>query len=80
MGFFVSLIVFLLVDTVLGSILVSIGVDIRIIDIIVSLILAIIFAYANSPKPAFKNLIFHKNLSFTFIVLLALRYVFRYLA
>lgn len=79
MGFFLSLIVFLLVDTVLGSILVSFGVDIRIIDIVVSLILAVIFAYANSPKPAFKNLIFHKNLSFTFIVLLALRYVFRYL-
>jgi hypothetical protein len=80
MGFFISLIIFVVVDSVIGTLLLNLGVDIRIIDILVSLILAVIFAYANSPKPVLKQLAFHKNLSFTFIVLLALRYVFRYVS
>jgi uncharacterized membrane protein YphA (DoxX/SURF4 family) len=78
MGFFLSLLIFFLVDSIVGTILFAFGVDPRFIDIILSLILAFIFAYANSPRPALKQLTFHKNFSFTFIVLLVLRYIFRY--
>jgi hypothetical protein len=78
MGFFISLFVFIVVDALISGVLITFGIDPRIIDVVVSLVIAFIFAYINSPKPVWNKLAFHKNFSFIFIILLFLRFIFRY--
>ena len=78
MGFFISFLIFIAIDAFLGSLLVTLGVDIRIVDMVVSFVIAFIFAYMNSRKPVWKNIQFHKNFAFIFIVLLTLRFLFNY--
>jgi hypothetical protein len=78
MGFFISLFLFIVIDAILGSILYAFGVDMVYIHVVVSLVIAFIFSYMNSAKPALKQLAFHRNFAFIFIVLLFLRFVFNY--
>lgn len=78
MGFFISLIIFIAIDALVSSILVSLGVALPIIDLIVSFIVAFVFAYMNSAKPVLRNIQFHKNFSFIFIILLIMRFLFNY--
>jgi hypothetical protein len=78
MGFFVSLIIFIAIDALVSSVLVAFGVSLPIVDMVVSFIVAFVFAYMNSQKPVLKNIQFHKNFAFIFVVLLLMRYLFNY--
>jgi uncharacterized membrane protein YphA (DoxX/SURF4 family) len=78
MGFFVSLIIFIAIDALVSSVLVALGVSLPIVDMVVSFIVAFVFAYMNSQKPVLRNIQFHKNFAFIFIVLLLMRYLFNY--
>jgi len=78
MGFFVSLIIFIAIDALVSSVLVAFGVALPIVDLVVSLTVAFVFAYMNSQKPVLRNIQFHKNFAFIFVVLLLMRYLFNY--
>jgi hypothetical protein len=78
MNFFVTLLIFIAIDALVTSILISFGVVLPIVDLVVSFLVAAVFAYMNSPKPALKNIQFHKNFAFIFIILLLMRYLFNY--
>lgn len=78
MGFFVSFIIFIAIDALVSSVLVAFGVALPIVDLIVSLTVAFVFAFMNSQKPVLRNIQFHKNFAFIFIVLLLMRYLFNY--
>jgi hypothetical protein len=78
MNFFLTLLIFIAIDALVTSILVSFGVVLPIVDLVVSLLVAIVFAYMNSSKPVLKNIQFHKNFAFIFIILLLMRYLFNY--
>ena len=78
MGFFVSLIIFFAIDALVSSVLVAFGVSLPIVDMVVSFIVAFVFAYMNSEKPVLRNIQFHKNFAFIFVVLLLMRYLFNY--
>jgi hypothetical protein len=76
MNFFVTLLIFIAIDALVTSVLVSFGVVLPIVDLVVSLLVAGVFAYMNSTKPVFKNIQFHKNFAFIFVILLLMRYLF----
>jgi len=78
MSFFVSLIIFIAIDALVSSVLVAFGVALLIVDLVVSLTVAFVFAYMNSQKPVLRNIQFHKNFAFIFVVLLLMRYLFNY--
>ena len=78
MGFFVSLIIFIAIDALITSILVALGVALPIVDIAVSFTVAFVFAYMNSQKPVLRNVQFHRNFAFIFVILLLMRYLFNY--
>ena len=78
MGFFVSLIIFIAIDALVSSVLVAFGVSLPIVDMVVSFIVAFVFTYMNSQKPVLRNIQFHKNFAFIFVVLLLMRYLFNY--
>jgi uncharacterized membrane protein YphA (DoxX/SURF4 family) len=78
MNFFITLLIFIAIDALVTSILVAFGVVLPIVDLVVSLLVAGVFAYMNSSKPVLKNIQFHKNFSFIFIILLLMRYLFNY--
>jgi hypothetical protein len=78
MNFFITLLIFIAIDALVTSILVSFGVVLPIVDLVVSFLVAAVFAYMNSPKPALRNIQFHKNFAFIFIILLLMRYLFNY--
>ena len=78
MGFFVSLLIFIAIDALVSSVLVAFGVALPIVDLVVSLTVAFVFAYMNSQKPVLRNIQFHKNFAFIFVVLLLMRYLFNY--
>ncbi len=78
MGFFVSLIIFIAIDALVSSVLVAFGVSLPIVDVVVSFTVAFVFAYMNSQKPVLRNIQFHKNFAFIFVVLLLMRYLFNY--
>jgi hypothetical protein len=78
MGFLLSLLIFIAIDAIVSSILFAFGVALPFIDLTVSFIVAFVFAYLNSVKPVLKNLQFHKNFAFIFIILLVMRFFFNY--
>jgi hypothetical protein len=78
MGFLLSLLIFIAIDAIVSSILFAFGVALPFIDLTVSLIVAFVFAYLNSAKPVLKNIQFHKNFAFIFIILLLMRFFFNY--
>ncbi|MFZ9139233.1 MAG: hypothetical protein ACO207_02165 [Bacilli bacterium] len=78
MGFFVSLLIFIAIDALVSSVLVAFGVALPIVDLVVSFTVAFVFAYMNSQKPVLRNIQFHKNFAFIFVVLLLMRYLFNY--
>lgn len=78
MGFLLSLLIFIAIDAFVSSVLVAFGVALPIVDLIVSLSVAFVFAYMNSMKPILRNIQFHKNFAFIFVVLLLMRYLFNY--
>jgi uncharacterized membrane protein YphA (DoxX/SURF4 family) len=78
MNFFITLLIFIAIDALVTSILVAFGVVLPIVDLVVSLLVAVVFAYMNSSKPVLKNIQFHKNFAFIFIILLLMRYLFNY--
>ena len=78
MNFFITLLIFIAIDAFVTSILVAFGVVLPIVDLVVSLLVAVVFAYMNSSKPVLKNIQFHKNFAFIFIILLLMRYLFNY--
>ena len=78
MGFFVSLIIFIAIDALITSILVAFGVALPIVDIAVSFTVAFVFAHMNSQKPVLRNVQFHRNFAFIFVILLLMRYLFNY--
>jgi hypothetical protein len=78
MNFFVTLLIFIAIDAFVTSILVSFGVVLPIVDLVVSFLVAAVFAYMNSTKPVLKNIQFHKNFAFIFVILLLMRYLFNY--
>jgi hypothetical protein len=78
MNFFITLLIFIAIDALVTSILVAFGVVLPIVDLVVSLLVAGVFAYMNSSKPVIKNIQFHKNFAFIFIILLLMRYLFNY--
>ena len=78
MNFFITLLIFIAIDAFVTSILVSLGVVLPIVDLVVSFLVAGVFAYMNSSKPVMKNIQFHKNFAFIFVILLLMRYLFNY--
>jgi hypothetical protein len=76
MNFFITLLIFIAIDAFVTSILVAFGVVLPIVDLVVSLLVAGVFAYMNSTKPVLKNIQFHKNFAFIFVILLLMRYLF----
>ena len=79
MRFIATLLIFIAVDLIVTFILRIFGVPYFAIDIAVALIMAFIFSLWRHDRrlgPFYKNMMFHRNLAMTFIILLTISYIF----
>lgn len=82
MGFFTTLLLFILIDMAVTFVLRLLGVPFFVIDISVAFIMAFIFALLRHDRrlgPFYRNPMFHRHFATLFIIMLAISYIMGYL-